>query len=286
MIAHQRHTHTHTHTLSLSHAHHHTHTLSLFLSFSLSHTGHSVLRARRHAHRHDSFICETWLIHMWDMTHSYVRTFGTACTAQLLKEFQDAELLMKDTLLDAKRVAGATHTATHCNKLQQLATNCPHWNTLQQHDTLQQHSLQNVWQVQHTATYCNILQHTATTRHSATTSKPHSLVRNAWQVQETALLQCVAVCCSVLQCAAVWYSVLPPNIAIHCSTLQHNAAHCSTLQQHDTLQQHSRQTPWRETRGRCNTLQHTATTWHCNNITLQQHLTHISRRETCGRCVH
>jgi len=23
--------------------------------------------------RHDSFICETWLIHMWDMTHSYVR---------------------------------------------------------------------------------------------------------------------------------------------------------------------------------------------------------------------
>jgi len=23
--------------------------------------------------RHDSFICESWLIHMWDMTHSYVR---------------------------------------------------------------------------------------------------------------------------------------------------------------------------------------------------------------------
>jgi len=26
---------------------------------------------RHHSFLHDSFICETWLIHMWDMTHSY-----------------------------------------------------------------------------------------------------------------------------------------------------------------------------------------------------------------------
>jgi len=29
--------------------------------------------------RHDSFICETWLIHVWDMTHSYVRHDAFMC---------------------------------------------------------------------------------------------------------------------------------------------------------------------------------------------------------------
>jgi len=34
--------------------------------------------------RHDSFICETWLIHMWDMTHSYVRHDSFICETWLM----------------------------------------------------------------------------------------------------------------------------------------------------------------------------------------------------------
>jgi len=34
--------------------------------------------------RHDSVICETWLIHMWDMTHSYVRHDSFICETWLI----------------------------------------------------------------------------------------------------------------------------------------------------------------------------------------------------------
>ena len=44
-----------------------------------------------------------------------------------------------------------------------------------------------------------------------------------------ALLQCVAVCCSVVQCGAVWCSVLQ-CVAVCCSVLQCGAVWCSVLQ--------------------------------------------------------
>ena len=34
--------------------------------------------------RHDSFICENWLIHMWDMTHSYVWHDSFICVTWLI----------------------------------------------------------------------------------------------------------------------------------------------------------------------------------------------------------
>ena len=34
--------------------------------------------------RHDSFICDTWLIHMWDMTHSYVTQDSFICDSWLI----------------------------------------------------------------------------------------------------------------------------------------------------------------------------------------------------------
>ena len=69
-----------------------------------------------------------------------------------------------------------THTATHCNILQQTAKRCttaPHCTTLHytatHSDTLQHPATQDT-PLQHTATHCNALQHTAThcnTRHTA-----------------------------------------------------------------------------------------------------------------------
>ena len=34
--------------------------------------------------RHDSFVCETWLMHMWDMNHSYVRHDSSICETWLI----------------------------------------------------------------------------------------------------------------------------------------------------------------------------------------------------------
>ena len=34
--------------------------------------------------RHDSCICATWLVHMWDMTHSYVRHDSFICETRLI----------------------------------------------------------------------------------------------------------------------------------------------------------------------------------------------------------
>ena len=47
--------------------------------------------------------------------------------------------------------------------------------------------------------------------------------------EETHVLQCVAVCCSILQCFTVCCSVLP-CVAVCCSVLQCVAVCCSVVQ--------------------------------------------------------
>ena len=120
--------------------------------------------------RHDSFICETWLIHMRD--DPFVRGMTRSCVAWRIHMrfavFQAVLTMWEDLrecntlqhtapqcntlhytdpaavlqiILHTTQYATLQHTATHCNTLQHPATPC---NTLQ-----------------HTATHCNTLQYTA-----------------------------------------------------------------------------------------------------------------------------
>jgi len=45
--------------------------------------------------RHDSFTCETWVIHMWDMTHSHMRHDSFMCRTRLIHECVMAHLCVK-----------------------------------------------------------------------------------------------------------------------------------------------------------------------------------------------
>jgi len=62
--------------------------------------------------------------------------------------------------------------------------------------------------LQHTTTHCNTLQHTATHCNSTWDLPQISRANPSFWGRSNALLQCVAVCCSVLQCVAVCCSVL------------------------------------------------------------------------------
>ena len=82
---------------------------------------------------HDSFTSGTWLIHKWDMTHSYVGHDSFICRTILQK------LHFNSTCVCTPLFGRCIHVATHCNTLQHTAAHC---------STLQ-----------HTATHCNTLQH-------------------------------------------------------------------------------------------------------------------------------
>jgi len=155
--------------------------------------------------------------------------------------------------------------ATHCNPLQQTATNCNTRNTLQLIHALQA----SATQLQHTVTQ---LQHAATQLQHAATQLQHI----PWTCESRLSFSQGASHCNTLH-----------HVATNCNTLQHTTAHCNTTA---TQLQHQCNTnatnhcntyreyvcygsfapTWNHTATHCNTLQHTAT--HC--IALQHTATH------------
>ena len=104
---------------------------------------------------HYSFICATWLIHMCDMTHSYVRhdSFIFAAWRKRFMHIFPEHLHSKEqSHIKCVLQHSATHTATHCNTLQHTATHCNTLPNIATHCTT----------LQHTATNYNALQHIAT----------------------------------------------------------------------------------------------------------------------------
>jgi len=136
---------------------------------------------------HDSFICGTWLIHMWDMTHSYeghdsftfdsiccvciivcvgVCVYVYVCMCAYVGVWRDSYIYLIFCLNFLMQ-----HTATHCNTLQHTATHC---NTLQHTDSY----IYLIWCLNFLAVCCRVLQSVAVC---------------------CIVLQSVAVCCSMLQ---------------------------------------------------------------------------------------
>ena len=89
---------------------------------------------------HDSLIYVTWLIRMWDMTHSVCVTWmidNIECT--LFQSFITLResFIICNTIMWIIFRESLQHTATHCNTLQHAATHC---NTLQHTATQVTHS--------------------------------------------------------------------------------------------------------------------------------------------------
>ena len=229
-----------------------------------------LIRIRNMTHlyvRHDSFICETWLIHMWDMTR-------LTCDCRKPR-------IPRSKCSRRKSTGSLQHTATHCNTLQpQKNTNTKIEMFKKKIDWVLEDLLPGRWRppcTMVTATHRNTPQHTATHRN---TPQFAALQHTAWPLAPSlhndlccsAVLQCVAVlCCSaVLQCCVA---------VLCCSVLQwsldsslHNGLCCSTVMQCVALCCSGADSIWRSAGARGNTLQHTAT--HCN--TLQHIATHCN----------
>jgi len=131
--------------------------------------------------RHDSFICETWLIPIRNMTHSYVTHDSFSCETWLIhvrnmtNSYVRHDSFTRETWLSHACLQcpttgdyGALHHTPHCNTLQQIVIHCTlqniatHCNTLQ-HTTTHCNILDTATHcstLQHTATHCCTLQHT------------------------------------------------------------------------------------------------------------------------------
>ena len=74
---------------------------------------------------------------------------------------------------------------------------------------------------------CSVLQ-CGVMHYPTSTAGPQNMHRNEFVVQCVAVLQCVAVWCSVVQCGAVWCSVVQ-CVAVWCNVLQCGVVYCSVL---------------------------------------------------------
>jgi len=129
---------------------------------------------------------------------------------------------------------GAVDTLAAQVQQQNLQVSIRHWNTLNRVAT---HG--DTWR--HTATHCNTLQHTVT--HCNALVAPfveqmqHQVyVCGEWVLQCIAVVQWVAVCCSVLASLSSERSINCVRVVRirDCSTAQHTATYCNTLQPIDT----------------------------------------------------
>ena len=153
-------------------------------------------------------------------------------------------------------------SAAHCNTLQHTATHC---NTLQ-----------------HTAIHCNTLRYTAIHTASHYHTQPYACSKTIttvwwpWLLYYTTRPVRVSVCLMTLYSIATHCNTLQ-HTATHCNTLQHTATHCNTLKQlvyASQLSAQLRQTAkhWNTLQHTashatdCQTLQHTATGWHCYGV--------------------
>jgi len=110
-------------------------------------------------HVYDSFACVTCLIHMYDMTHSYVLHNSHRAKDTCNR----SEFGYRDSRRQKKRFR-YTHWRSHCNtlaqSLQHIATHC---NTLRARKRDEQQAKTRAVSVLSgslTATHCNTLQHT------------------------------------------------------------------------------------------------------------------------------
>jgi len=117
------------------------------------------------------------------------------------------------------------HTATHCTTLHHTA---PHYTTLH-------HTAPHCITLHHTAPHCTTLHHTAphcdTSHHTAPHCRSHGpLPPWSFQVRNTTVMRCVAMCCRVVQCGAVvqcgsvWFSVVQCG-SVWCSAVHTNCCH-------------------------------------------------------------
>jgi hypothetical protein len=182
---------------------------------------------------HDSFIRVTRLIHVCDMTNSYV-CYNSQVVA--------APMQWEGTL---------QHTASHCHTLQHSATLC---NTLQHSATLcntLQHSATPISELRmtmrpklhprytatHCNTHCNILQHSATLCN--TLQHPYQNCEGRCVPNYThGTLQHTATHYNTLQHTQHTATPIPKLRMtmcsklqpVHCNTLQHTTTHYNTLQ--------------------------------------------------------
>ena len=139
--------------------------------------------------RCDSFICVTWLIHVWGGVTNHIQKDGLEGVERHVIRVKGARHLRGwvTTYIKKRRVryhlqrsrdSPWSKSHLHCNTLQHTATHC---------DTLQ-HTATHCNTLQHTATHCNTLQHIAT--HCNTLQPKYQRVT----FRETQTRQAVHVC--------------------------------------------------------------------------------------------
>ena len=148
--------------------------------------------------RHDPFTCLTWPIHMWDMTHPYVRHDSSIGESRYTWDATHSLVRHDWFIVPASSLAPwkihASCFSAACPNPTKYGTVPPTY----RHESSNSQSKTCVAVccsvLQCVAVCCSVLQRVTGTRVVTANLRP--------------VLQCVAVCCSVLQCVAVCCSVL------------------------------------------------------------------------------